>query len=454
MTPKKMVMVSRRSIAVLSALAMLGVIAAAISAVPATSPTDEIMPVDDATSADVIISTGTTPTSTTELKQYPELGITVETVSDGLSIPWSIGWACDTMLVTERDGRLRAIQDGRLVLEPLLQLEATKSKGEGGMLGLAVDPNFGSGRDTNRYIYIYHTYEDAGTSAILNKVVRYHLAEDKTTLTEDMILVDMIPGASYHDGGRIKFGPDQMLYITTGDAGNPYLAQDPSSLAGKILRINPDGTIPSDNPIKNSPVYSMGHRNPQGMDWDMAGNLFVTEHGPSGWRGTAHDEINLVIPGANYGWPDIIGDESMDGLLSPILHTGSDTWAPSGATFYHADMISQWTGKYFVATLRGTHLHMIDFDPQEGQAISHTKMFQDEFGRLRDVATGPDGLLYILTSNMDGRAGSGETFWPSHQDGGDKILRIYPTGADAVYTTNPHVQPDGCPTAPTNSETR
>ena len=182
--------------------------------------------------------------------------------------------------------------------------------------------------------------------------------------------------------GRIQFGPDGKLYITTGDAGNPALSQDKNSLGGKILRINSDGTIPEDNPWENSLIYSYGHRNPQGLDWDESGNLLVTEHGPSGIRGKAHDEINLIIPGTNYGWPDIIGDESKESLQNPILHSGDDTWAPSGAEFYDGDKIPQWTGKYFVATLRGNHLHMIDFDAENKKIISHEKLFQDEFGTI------------------------------------------------------------------------
>ena len=262
---------------------------------------------------------------------------------------------------------------------------------------------------------MYYTYNELVTTS--NKVVRYQLTDGK--ITEDKVLIDGIPGASYHDGGRVQFGPDGKLYITTGEAGNPELSQDMNSLGGKILRINSDGTIPEDNPWANSPIYTIGHRNPQGIDWDESGNLVATEHGPSGWRGSAHDEINLITPGANYGWPDVIGDETAEGLQNPILHTGDDTWAPSGAEFYYGDKIPQWSGKYFVATLRGNHLHMIDFDLQNNKVISHEKLFQDEFGRLRDVQTGPDGYLYILTSNQDGRGS------PSSND--DRILRIVPS---------------------------
>ena len=337
-------------------------------------------------------------------------GVGAETVVGNLRIPWSIDWTPDgTALFTERDGNLRVIYDGVLESEPLLSIDVGDV--EGGLLGLAVDPDF----EENQYIYLYYTYTE--NSVPINKVVRYQFSNG--TVTEDMVLLDGIPGAQYHDGGRIQFGPDEKLYITTGDAGNPSLAQDSDSLAGKILRINRDGTVPAGNPFANSTVWSIGHRNPQGIDWDEYGNLVASEHGPSGGiRGSAHDEINLIVPGANYGWPDIIGGDSAEGLQTPILHSGRETWAPSGAEFYDGDKIAGWTGKYFVAALRGAHLHMIDIDPQTHTVLSHEKLFQDEFGRLRDVQTGPDGFLYVLTSNRDGRG------TPESID--DRILRIVP----------------------------
>jgi glucose/arabinose dehydrogenase len=353
-------------------------------------------------------STLTFVASATDGDRYP--GVGVETVAANLQIPWSIDWIPDgAALFTERGGSLRIIRDGVLASDPLLSLSV--SSGEGGLLGVAVDPDFGD----NHYIYLY--YSTRGTdNALINKVVRYQFANG--TVTEDRVLVDGIPGAQYHDGGRIQFGPDGKLYITTGDAGRLALAQDLDSLAGKILRIDRNGAVPAGNPFANSPVWSFGHRNPQGLDWDAAGNLVATEHGPSGERGRAHDEINLILPGANYGWPNVIGGELEEGMREPILHTGSDTWAPSGAEFYDGDRIPGWTGKYFVAALRGAHLHMVDLDLPNNAVISNEKLFQDEFGRLRDVQTGPDGFLYLLTSNRDGRGS------PVSTD--DRILRIVP----------------------------
>ena len=358
-------------------------------------------------------------------QEYPELGVIVDVIANNLSIPWSIDWLPDgTILFTERNGNLRIIQHGILLQEPLLSLSVGGV--EGGMLGIAVDPNYSE----NNYIYLYYTYNELLTTT--NKLVRYQYSDG--VLIEDKILIDGIPGGPFHDGGRIQFGPDGKLYVTTGEAGIPDLSQNMSSLGGKILRINSDGTIPKDNPWKNSPIYSIGHRNPQGIDWDKSGNLIATEHGPSGWRGIAHDEINQIIAGNNYGWPDIIGDEEKEGLQTPILHSADDTWAPSGSEFYNSDKIPQWDGKYFVATLRGSHLHMIDFDLENNLVTSHEKLFQDEFGRLRDVQTGPDGFLYILTSNQDGRG------TPKAND--DKILRIVPIDYNGTSEYNTFVKPN------------
>ncbi len=353
-------------------------------------------------------------------QEYPDLGVKVETIAENLEIPWSIVWDPEGIIFfTERNGNVRIIQDGIVSEKPILSLDV--SGGEGGLLGMTLDPNYSE----NHYIYLYYSYSNFLSTE--NRVVRF--VESNLTLSEEKVLIDKIPGGPFHDGGRIQFGPDGKLYITTGDTGDKNLAQDKNSVAGKILRINSDGSVPEDNPFSGSPIYSYGHRNPQGLDWDESDNLVATEHGPR-----QHDEINVIVPGANYGWPDIIGDETMEGLVTPILDTGDDTWAPSGAEFYDGNKIPQWTGKFFVATLRGNHLHMIDFDLEKNKVLSHQKLFTGDFGRLRDVATGPDGYLYFLTSNQDGRGS------PEIND--DRILRIVPLNEinsfeDCISAGNP-----------------
>jgi aldose sugar dehydrogenase len=334
----------------------------------------------------------------------------IDIVAENLQVPWAIAFSSDDRIFfTERIGHLRVIENGKLNPEPVTILNVGTV--EGGLLGLALDPNF----EQNHFLYLYYTYFEFPLT--FNKVVRY--TENNNALSEELILIDKIPGAIVHDGGRLKFGPDEKLYITTGDATNADSAQDLNSLAGKILRINSDGTIPSDNPFSDSPIFSYGHRNPQGLDWDpVSGKIVATEHGPSGERGFAHDEINVIESGKNYGWPKIIGGEHDSEFIDPILHTGDETWAPSGASFYDSENIPEWKNKYFVATLRGSHLRMLDLNLESNQVVSSEPLFSGFFGRLRDATLGPDGNLYLLTSNRDGRGA------PAEND--DRILKIIP----------------------------
>jgi len=338
-------------------------------------------------------------------QEFENYNIKVVTVAENLEIPWEIVFAPDgRIFFTERVGNLRVIENGQLNPEPVAILDVGTA--EGGLLGLALDPNF----EQNHFLYLYYTYFEFPLT--YNKVARF--TEKDNSLLDEFILVDKIPGAAIHDGGRLKFGPDEKLYITTGDAGNSNAAQDLNSLSGKILRINPDGTIPSDNPFADSMIFSYGHRNPQGLDWDpVTGKLVVTEHGSS-----AHDEINVVEAGKNYGWPKVVGGEHDPQYIDPILQTGEDTWAPSGATFYDSENIPEWTNKYFVATLRGGHLRMLDLNLEENQVISSEALFSNTYGRLRDASIGQDGNLYLLTSNRDGRGA------PAEND--DRILKIIP----------------------------
>ncbi len=350
-------------------------------------------------------------------QEFPSHNLRVETVAENLEVPWAIAFSPDgRIFFTERDGKVRIIEDGTLLQEPALTLSVGRV--EGGLLGLALDPEF----EKNHYIYLYYTYSELLST--YNKVSRF--TENDNKLSDEFVLIDKIPGAAIHDGGRIRFGPDNKLYITTGDASNAALAQDLSSLAGKVLRINPDGTIPDDNPFLGSAVYSYGHRNPQGLDWEPStGKLVVAEHGPSGERGFAHDEINIVDAGKNYGWPNIIGDQTDPKYVSPIFNTGDIAWAPSGASFYNSDKIPELKGKYLVANLRGVHLHVFEIDTEQSKVISDEPLFSGQFGRLRDVSVGIDGYLYLLTSNRDGRGS------PAPND--DRILKIMPLLETTVY---------------------
>ena len=327
--------------------------------------------------------------------------VKVETVADGLDTPWELVFAPDgRIFFTERDGKLWIIENESLELVATIPVSVDPRGQEGGLLGLALDPEF----EKNNFLYLYQTYFDSEMRH--NKVVRYTVSNNQ--LTDEQIIIDKIPGAMWHDGGRIKFGPDEKIYITTGDSTNVNLSQKIDSLAGKILRINADGTIPSDNPFESSPVFSYGHRNPQGIDWNENGILVSSEHGPSGEKGYAHDEINVIEPGKNYGWPVIVGDSNNLKYTNPILHSGDVTWAPSGLLYYDSDKIPEWKGMFLVAALRGQHVMVMDLDLENNRVNSVEKIFQDEYGRLRDLVQSPDGDIFVLTSNGDN----------------DKILRV------------------------------
>jgi predicted secreted protein with PEFG-CTERM motif len=340
-----------------------------------------------------------------------ESSLQTQVIASNLHVPWEIVFAPDgRAFFTERTGNLRVIENGTLVDQPVATIPVARA-GEGGLLGLALDPNF----EKSHYLYLYYTYSDS--TRLYNRIARFTELND--TISSEKILIDKIPASNNHDGGRIKFGPDGKLYITTGEAGRLESAQDITYLGGKILRINSDGTIPRDNPFSGSPVYSYGNRNPEGLDWDPRnGNLIETEHGPSGensWY--AHDEVNLIIPGKNYGWPYVIGMANDSRFVNPIYQTGNVTWAPSGATFYTSDKITDLKGKFLIATLKGQHMEVLTLE-KDDKVESTQKIFDGTYGRLRDVVQAPDGSLYILTSNVDGRGVAAPD--------DDKIIRVVP----------------------------
>jgi len=349
----------------------------------------------------------TTPPATAPVMLTTQDGVRVQAdaIVSSLEVPWALAFAPDGRLfVAERVGRVRIVNLSTSTSETALTLDDVFRQGEAGLLGLALAPDFAA----TRLVYLYYSAV-VGNGAV-NRIVRYREAGGR--LAERAVLLDNIPAATIHDGGRLRFGPDGLLYATAGDAANSSLAQDPASLAGKFLRIERDGLAPRGNPF-GSPVFSWGHRNPQGFDWHpVTGEIWATEHGNSG-----NDEINVIRTGVNYGWPTIEGAQTFPNMEPPIT-SFSPSIAPSGAAFYQGTRFPQFVGNLFAATLRGTHLLRLVVDAQGRRVTRQERLLEGTFGRLRDVAVGPDGFIYICTNNRDGRG--------SPAAGDDRIIRLSP----------------------------
>ncbi|KAB2333126.1 sorbosone dehydrogenase family protein [Cytobacillus depressus] len=314
----------------------------------------------------------------------------LQVLADELHIPWSISQIGEIFYLTERPGSIVKIEDGKRERQKVMLEKELATAAEAGLLGFVLTPDF---LQTNE-AFAYYTYKDS--SGQFNRIVVLQL--ENSVWKEKRLLVDKIPSGQYHHGGRMKIGPDGKLYATTGDAAtNPEIAQDLQSLGGKILRMNVDGSIPDDNPVPNSYVYSFGHRNPQGLAWTSEGTLYESEHGPS-----ANDEINLIQAGKNYGWPVIKGIEKKAAIESPLFTSGANnTWAPSGMAYAN--------GKLYVAALRGNAI--IEFNPQ----TKEQREIITGLGRIRDVFI-EGNSLYFISNNTDGRGN------PLEKD--DKLYRV------------------------------
>lgn len=301
-----------------------------------------------------------------------------EPVLSGLDYPWDIETHDGALFVTEKAGTIGVLDQSGFKRFPVVTSEPVLNDRGGGLMGLALHPDF----ETSGRVVLYQHYGTPDNR--MNRVIEARQEGDR--FHETRVLIDEIPGHPLYNGGRVAFGPDGMLYVTTGWTEDRKRPQDRESLAGKILRITADGDIPSDNPFSGSPVYSMGHRNPQGLAWDSAGQLFAAEHGQSG-----HDEVNRIIAGGNYGWPLIQGDETADGMLAPMAHSGNTTWAPSGLA---------WDGgRLLVAGLRTQSVVAVDENGQFAEAFSVGE-------RVRDIVVTDDGVFAITTNRSPRRDGA------------------------------------------------
>lgn len=363
----------------------VSVLLAGCTAGPDPSPTPSRAP---GTSAPTPSGVTTTGPSTAPVQPAPAtIAGTPRQVAADLDAPWSVVFRNGTPLVSERNsGRiLELAADGSA--RPIGTIGGVAARGESGLLGLAV------GADGDLYVY--------STASEGNRVQRFEVsgAPGSLSLGQPATLLERIPSASIHDGGRIAFGPDGMLYITAGDASRRDSAQDRESLAGKILRMTPDGGVPADNPFPGSLVYSYGHRNPQGLAWADDGTMFATEFGQNTW-----DELNIIEAGANYGWPVVEGIAGREGFVDPVQQWQPSAASPSGMA--HAG------GTLFIANLRGQVLRSVPVaDPS-----TSTEHYSREYGRIRDVTVSPDGRLWFLTNNTDGRG--------NPRAGDDRILEV------------------------------
>lgn len=320
-------------------------------------------------------------------------------VTTELEVPWGIDFLPNgDALVTERDsGRLLRIDDSGKASE--VQVIDSEPAGEGGLLGIAVSPDYA----TDKLVYAYYsTAED-------NRISRFELGEEPEPI------VTGIETAEIHNGGGLAFGPDGMLYASTGDAGDGERAQDRESLNGKILRMTPEGDAPSDNPFGDSLVYSRGHRNVEGLAWDEQGELYATEFGESEF-----DEVNLIKPGANYGWPMVEGDGGDDGFVDPILTWSPSEASPAGAVIpdEEAENAGSLAGTILVAALAGERLWQVELSEDGEEVTGRTPLLEGELGRIRTAVQTPDGEIWLATSNRDGRG--------TPNDGDDRIVRLKP----------------------------
>ncbi len=396
----------RASVLVLVAVVACGTPNAAGS--PSPSASRSTAPSAAATSARA------TPTPTPSPRLGPAVVENVQLIAGGLEVPWAVDLAPDGRLfVTERPGRVRIVKlgaGGGLQAEPWARVPARANPdSERGLLGIALDPDFA----TSGFVYLYYSYTSTG-GGTLNRLVR--LRDQGGKGVDETTLLDNIPGSSNHDGGRIRFGPDGKLYVATGDGEQEQRAQDRNSLGGKILRLNKDGSIPSDNPFPGSAVFSFGHRNVQGLAWHPDTKaLYATEHGPSGFfPACCNDEVNRIEAGANYGWPIVTGQPNDARFKDPVVWSGrTDTWAPSGAAF--ATVAGPLRGSLLFSALRGQHLHRVVF-AADGKIAFEERLLVNAYGRLRDVYELSTGEFLILTSNRDGRGR------PAQDD--DRILLV------------------------------
>ncbi|RFZ83545.1 PQQ-dependent sugar dehydrogenase [Mucilaginibacter terrenus] len=314
-------------------------------------------------------------------------------LTQNLTFPWEILWGPDNKLwITERGGKISRVDPASGTITPLATLPDVVSQGEGGLLGMVLHPDFSATPE----VFVAYNYNKGG--AYTKKIVKF--TYNGTTLVNPVVLLDNIPAAGIHNGTRLAISPDKKLYITSGDASVSSRAQDQTNMAGKIQRINLDGTIPADNPIAGSALWSFGHRNPQGLVF-VGDRLYSSEHG-----NTTDDEINIIQKGRNFGWPNVEGFCStsaeqgfcsVNNVAEPV-YAWTPTIAPSGIDYYNNDAIPQWKNSLLLAVLKDSELLQLKLSADGSKVEAVNTFYKGTYGRMRDVAISPAGDVYIITS--------------------------------------------------------
>jgi len=341
-----------------------------------------------------------------------ETRIDTLTVASNLNTPWEILWGPDDHIwFTERFGRISRLNPLSGEITEVAIIEEVHEQGEGGLLGMALHPDFSN----TPHVFLVYTYLE--NSSVKERLVRYTF--ESNTLAAPLTLLEGISGASNHNGSRLAIDSNQFLYMTTGDAANTSTSQNLNSLNGKVLRMNLDGSVPEDNPIPGSPVWSWGHRNPQGLVFATSGLLYSSEHGP-----TSDDEVNIIEKGRNYGWPNVKGlcDEvtetqfcSDSNVYEPIA-LWTPTLAVSGADYYSHSLLPEWDNSILVTSLKVSRLVALKLSGDGRTVVNESQYFQNWFGRLRDLCVSPSGEVYLAVSNRDGRG--------TVRAGDDRIVKI------------------------------
>ncbi len=364
-----------------------------------------------------VLVAGGLPLINAQVLTLDSTALNVTVVAENLDTPWEILWGPDDHIwLTERKGLVSRIDPVSGEVKVLLDITGIVDETtENGLLGMALHPNFE--HPDSPFVYLVYTYF---TSTRWERLARY--TYDQDTLVDEMVLLDGIPASHYHTGSRVIILPDRTLLMSTGDAGSTSNALDTTSLAGKFLRINLDGSVPDDNPVAGSYIWSYGHRNPQGLVLAPNGMLYSSEHGPSN-----DDEINIIKKHGNYGWPEVMGfcdliDEqafcAANNVVEPLI-AWTPTLAVCGLDYYGHDAIPEWKDALLLATLKQDDLRVLKLNAAGDSVISEDIYFNNEYGRLRDICVSPDGDIYFSTSNRDGRGNDG---FPQESD--DRIIRL------------------------------